>query len=344
MPTENYAYNVSKSGLRIQDQINPTDEELWIPTEKLESILKNKLLGMQFTGLPLRTRSKVIKSEICKALGYPVPQIFTRTKPRFWGQQFDVYIQKSNNLQIWNEKIDTKRRYVIIKLSSEDKITGLRVLTGLELAKLDNTGTLTQKYQARLVLTDKKSELMIGNDTENLKKLISETSIDLRSFSPNEIPKKGQLLPITNIYSYLGKLVGISFPDAGIDQERNRGARLHQLVCEALGFRNYHDDGIFPDITHQLLEIKLQTSLTIDLGLVKPSSNDPLPLPKIDEIVIKHSDVRYAIFYAEIYGDYVIIKNFYLTTGEAFFSRFPQFKGKIVNKKLQITISDKLFE
>lgn len=95
---------------------------------------------------------------------------------------------------------------------------------------------------------------------------------------------------------------------------------------------------------HQLLEVKLQTSPTIDLGLVTPDSQDPLDVPKIGGQQIRHCDVRYAIFYAETDGKYVTLTNLYLTTGEAFFSRFPQFQGKVLNKKLQIPLPRDFFD
>lgn len=345
MPSKMYRFNISKSGLQIHDKIDPNDDELWLPIDKLENILKSNLLGKKFSGLPLRTRSKIIKSEIWKILGYPVPKTFQKTKPRFLGQQFDVYIQKSNNLQIWNEQIEPARRYVIIKLSSDDEIIGLRVFSGNELAKLDKTGTLTQKYQARILVDKSKSELIAAEDTKNISRLIERTSmINLGDYSPNESPKRGMLLPISTIFNILVKLVNTSFPDTGSDQERNRGAKLHEIVCRKLGFKTYQDDGRFPDINHQLLEIKLQTSSAIDLGLIRPDSDKPLALTEIDGIKIRHCDVRYVIFYAEISNDLVILKNLLITTGEKFFTRFPQFQGKIISRKLKIPISDKLFE
>ena len=118
-------------------------------SKKLEEILQESLC-ISLSGLALRTRSKVVKTEVCKAIGYPVPGSFKRTQPRFPGQNFDVYIQKSNNLQIWNEELDASRRYVIVRVDEDNRIGNVRVISGAELAKLDRTGTLTQKYQATL--------------------------------------------------------------------------------------------------------------------------------------------------------------------------------------------------
>ena len=93
----------------------------------------------------------------------------------------------------------------------------------------------------------------------------------------------------------------------------------------------------------QLLEVKLQTSPTIDLGLVCPDSTEALDVPKIQGQQVRHCDVRYALFYAKTDGKQVMLTHFFLTTGEQFFSRFPQFLGKILNKKLQIPLPADFF-
>lgn len=69
----NYRKNIAESGLSIYHLIDPTDPYLYIPMEALEDILADALIGLSLEGYALRTRSKVVKSEICKALGYPIP-------------------------------------------------------------------------------------------------------------------------------------------------------------------------------------------------------------------------------------------------------------------------------
>lgn len=344
MPCIKYVFNISKSSLKIHDAIDVNDSNHWIPTSELEQLLNEKLVGLSLKGMPLRTRSKFVKEEVCKALGYPVPKSFKKTKPRFLGQQFDTYIQKSNNLQIWNEEVCSSRRYVIIRVSEQYKIISIKVITGETLAKLDKTGTLTQKYQARIDVGEDKTELITPNDTDNLTPLLIEKDYyQVSTLLPTDFPTNDNLMPMKEIFEKLKKLVGITFPDAGYDQERNRGAILHKKVCEHLGYISYQDSGQFPDIFNQLLEIKLQTSPTIDLGLVCPDSKDVLDMPLIEGRKIRHCDVRYAIFYAKTNGENVTITNFYLTTGEEFFKRFVQFQGKVLNRKLQIPLSKKLF-
>ena len=98
-----------------------------------------------------------------------------------------------------------------------------------------------------------------------------------------------------------------------------------------------------PDVRHQLLEVKLQTSPTIDLGLVTPESTEPLDVPMLDGVQVRHCDVRYAIFYAKIEGGNVTLTHLLVSSGADFFKRFPQFQGKVLNAKLQIPLPAKFF-
>lgn len=340
---QQYVNAIGKSGLSIYDPIEVGDLELWIPTPELEKLLNSALTGISLAGLPLRKRSKVVKEYVCKALGYPVRSSFRKTQPRFPGQFFDTYVQKSNNLQIWNEELASTRRYVIIRVGEGDMITRVKVVTGDTLALLDTTGTLTQKYQAQLIPGEEKAELISNEDTDLLQPFVRH-GVDLASVaSPVNHPRVGQLLPIEEVFNRLQSLIGERFADIGYDQERNRGAALHRLVCQHLGYADYQDDGQFPDVRHQLLEVKLQTSPTIDLGLVRPNDEEALDVPKIEGQQIRHCDVRYALFHAAMDRGNVILTHLFLTTGEQFFTRFPQFQGKLLNKKLQIPLPADFF-
>lgn len=338
---QHFVREIGASGKSIYDEL-PVGSELRIPAAKMERILDQSLGGESLVGLPLRTRSKVVKQKICRALGYPVPESFRRTQPRFPGQQFDVYVQKSLNLQIWNEELTADRRYVIVGVSDDDLITAVRVITGSDLAKLDSTNTLTQKYQARGDVAQ--CELVSDSDTENVLPLINDDADLSKVDSPSSEPEANKLLSIEKIYNLTGPLIEQTFPDVGADGERNRGAKVHAMVCRALGYGKYHDDGRYPDVRHQLLEVKLQTSPTIDLGLVRPDSDSPLDAPRVGGRRILHRDVRYAVFFADTDGGTVRIKHVVLTTGKDFFGRFPQFQGKVVNRKNQIALPKDFFD
>lgn len=341
---KDYVAAIAASGLQIHDPIEVGDENLWIPAPDLEAILDLALVGITGLDVPIRTRSKLVKEHVCRALGYPVPKSFKKTQPRFLGQLFDTYAQGANNLQVWNEELSATRRYVILRIEDADRISRVKVVNGEELAKLDATGTLTQKYQARLHLNQATEELIADQDTDVLRPHVRAGANLSDKTSPIDYPAHGLLLPISEIFDRLKGAVGRSFPDAGRNQERNRGAALHRIVCELLGYANYRDDGRFPDVRNQLLEVKLQTAPTIDLGLVRPNSVEPLDLSQIDGTQVRHCDVRYALFYAKTDGANVTLTHFFLTTGERFFSRFPQFGGKVLNKKLQIPLPSGFFD
>lgn len=120
---ERYVEAIRQSGLSIYAPIEIGDPEFWIPTPELEQLLTRALAGVSLAELPLRTRSKVVKQHVCRALGYPVLSSFRKTQPRFPGQFFDTYVQKSNNLQVWNEELAPTRRYVIVRVREDDGIT-----------------------------------------------------------------------------------------------------------------------------------------------------------------------------------------------------------------------------
>lgn len=338
-----YKNAIQSSGVDIYSPIDVGDAHFWIPTPHLETLLNDALHGINLSGLALRTRSKVVKTAICKALGYPIPTSFKKTQPRFLEQQLDAYTQKSNNLQIWNEELSPTRRYAIIQLSDQDIVLKTKVVNGQELALLDTTGTITTKYQARLVIGADSHELISAQDTLPMLPCVQPGVAFATSVSPIDEPENGVLMPIREVFDRLSRLVGLSFADPGMDQERNRGAALHRLVCEYLGYARYEDNGQFPDIRHQLLEVKLQTSPTIDLGLVLPSSEAHLDIRQLGNYHPRHCDARYAVFYAKTDGQQVTLTHLFVVTGVDFFTRFRRFEGKVANGKIQIPLPKNFF-
>lgn len=333
-----YVEAIRQSGLSIYDSIEMGDPDIWIPTPELEELLDAALRGASLTGLPIRTRAKRIKEYVCQALGYPVPRSFTKTRPRFPGQFFDVSVQKSNNLQIWNEEIDAERRYVIVGIDHNDVVVRVRVVDGVTLQRLDTTGTLTRKFQARFLPDRMSTELITDVDTQVLSPIV-RSDVNLRGVAgPTDDPEITRLLTVEEVFRRLTPLLGSVFPDTGSDQERTRAAVLHQLACRRLGYSTHHDDGRFPDVRHQLLELKLQTSPTIDLGQVSPDDERRLNVRGLADYGVRHCDVRYAVFGAETDSHVVTLTHLFVVTGERFFERFPRFEGRVVNQKLQIPL------
>lgn len=336
-----YVENIKKSGLTIYDFVSKDNNDLYIPIIELESILDKGMRGFSVNGLALRTRSKVVKSEICRVLGYPVPSSFKKTQPRFLGQNFDTYIQETLNVQIWNEPVDPERRYVFLRVNEEKVISRVKVITGAELVKYDRTGTLTQKYQATMT-TRNKSVLFSKSDTSRIDKWATDDASVLIDVSPNIMPKKNQLLRIASVYSKLLPMVGKSIDYLDAVQERNRGAELHKMICEHLGYSNYEDDGSYPDLVNQLIEIKLQTSPTIDLGLHSPE--DGADVVVASGATFKSEDIRYVVFEGEVNHDKILLKYLYLVNGKDFTEAFPLFKGKGTNAKLQLPLPNNFFD
>lgn len=343
VPGSLFRDRIASSGITIYDRLS-THDPRFLAVADLEGVLREVLVGTSLR-YPIRTRAKRAKAAVCKALGYPVPRSFKKTRPRFPSQNLDVYVQKSDNLQIWNEEVAPERRYVLIRLDSNDVVVGVRVLTGETIARFDRTGTLTSKYQAKRKNTLASSALVSPDDTENFRGLLApqdQVSEEvLATLSPVAAPQRGAVLSIGTVWARLQTLVGCVIADPGIDQERNRGAELHRHVCAALGLHSYRDEGQFPDVPCQGVEVKLQTSPTIDLGLVSPDSEDG-----VQELGpgLRHCDMRYAVFYAaKPVAGTVSLQGVVVSTGKDFFTTFRRFGGLVQNRKLQIPLPRDLF-
>lgn len=337
-----YQAAIRNSGKNIYTPIPVGDIDYWIPDTELEILLNQGLNGLNLSGLANRTRSKVLKTEVCNALGYPAPSSFQKVQPRFFGQQLDIYGQKSLNLQIWNEELSATRRYALIQISEDDIVLKVKVVDGQTLARLDTTGTITKKYQATIETGVNQCELISPQDTVEIQPFTSIYPFHV-NITPVDQPTAGLLLPIQEIFQRLYPLIGQSFPDPGSNQERNRGAALHRLVCHQLGYSNYLDNGKCPDVLHQLLEVKLQTARTIDLGLVLPNSQESINIEPISHYQPRHCDIRYAVFYAQTDGINVTLTHLILTTGKDFFTRFLRFEGNVTNGKIQIPLPRNFF-
>jgi hypothetical protein len=64
-----FVNSIRKSGFTIYTPIMVGDPTYWIPAPELEALLDDGLRGLSVVGLKIRTRSKVVKEEVCKVLG-----------------------------------------------------------------------------------------------------------------------------------------------------------------------------------------------------------------------------------------------------------------------------------
>lgn len=331
---------IAESGVSLYDSIE-VGGDLWMPADLMEAILQTELVGHQFPDVAIKTRSKLAKIEICNVLGYPVPKSFSRRN--FPGQNYDTSVQSANNFQVYNSEISPTRRYVLIRPNQERIIERVRVVSGADLAPLDTTGKLTRKYQARII-DFRQLNLATIKDTPNLLQAITTRGVSVAKKSPIELPDVATLMPIQELFERISPLVGRSFSNPGLLQERNRGGYLHGLVSNALGYKDHSDNGRFPDVRHQLLEVKLQTSPTIDLGAVSPDSEELLEFPALGNVQVRHQDVRYAVFCGNVSNDHVTITGLILVTGMQFFTSFQKFGGLVINNKYQLHLPRDFFD
>jgi hypothetical protein len=332
---------VADLGFDIYEPLTNYPEVVYL-TAELEALLGQELLGQVFDA-PIKTRGKLAKQAVAAALGYPVPKTLRRTQPRFPGQDLDVYVQQSDNLQVWNAEITPTRRYAILRVNAANQVVAVRVIEGAELATFDKTGTLTSKYQAKRRTGRMGSTLVSSHDTEAFiaelaptDDLNAELLVQLR---PASTPRHSQVLSVSSLHERLLGLIGCGLPYS--PSERQRGEQLHRAACEALGLGSYGDTGQFPDIVCQALEVKLQLAGTIDLGLVTPDSQEPaLTLsPRL-----RHCDARYLVAYAARDDDVLRIEHIMTTTGTDFFKEFQRFGGLVQNRKLQLRLPNDFFQ
>jgi len=132
----NYVENIQTSKLSMNHLIPPTNDSLFVPNVILERLLRSRLTNISLDKIPFHMRTKLIKSEICMALGYPIPSLFKRSRPCFPGQNFDVYIQQGMDLPVRGEEINRSKRYVFIRINGRYVITDVKVFAGEQLAAL----------------------------------------------------------------------------------------------------------------------------------------------------------------------------------------------------------------
>ena len=335
---------IRQAFIDIYEPLLPYRAELFYPDDELSALFSASIVDEVLSG-PIRSRSKSAKQMVSRAMGYEPPASFRKERPRFPGQDLDVYVQVSDNLQIWNQEVYPERRYVLIRPGEDGKVEAVRVVRGKQLAHWDTTGTLTSKFQASRDRGHRGSKLVSPNDTAHFAGVLQPSAVPktaLASQGSGNAPKPGSVLPIAEMYKRLLPLIGLRLPPTGAEQDRARGESLQEAVCKELGLGEYKNHGQWPDIVSQALEVKLQTSRTIDLGLVLPTDESAAPdlHPKL-----RHCDARYLIAYGDLDDvGAATITAIVVATGEDFFQEFTQFGGLVKNTKRQIRLPSRLFE
>ncbi|WP_025733951.1 hypothetical protein [Carnimonas nigrificans] len=222
--------------------------------------------------------------------------------PKILLEYLDTYIVTtgtSYNLQVWNRNpniesvqvqyndgsklLANEVRFVFVKIDPEQKVvSGIAVLTpNYIVEKYGKFGKPTVKSQMIISSTARQNVLaqpgsILFYDDE-IQIGASGNQKNLSQYNIHQDPSPESLLPLSTIKEIvLEKLMGQHIPPAST---KTRGQTLEGMVARALGYIVSQGDllaGGLPDIKNQALEVKLQDSPTVDLGLYSPEFEEPI--------------------------------------------------------------------
>jgi len=238
--------------------------------------------------------------------------------PRILREYIDTYIVTtgdSYNLQVWNrnpasnsvqieysseEKLLAKDvRFVFLRVNPDtQEIRSVLILTPKYIeAKFGKFGKPTIKHQ--MLITPRTRELILRNnppiifypDTPRVAEIVSNKGIVVfGSIHDEPIPRAIISLEVLK-GRFVNEIVGAKLDDAAT---KNRGQALELLVSHLLGYAPNEKEllaGGYPDIRNQALEVKVQDSPTVDLGMFSPEFEENVPAcPEMTTL-----DIRYLI-------------------------------------------------
>jgi len=287
------------------------------------------LIGTQLekTGLD-RTDGANLRKMFTQFLGYKEGKGNTKQKvtyytkkgipklKRLWADTFKVYTDANYNLQVWNRNPDGDRP--LVNVDGNDLFEGdvRHIITH----RNEATGTLdcilildgpqiVHHFGKFSVPTIKHQVIISGSKRNQILLMPGSTLIELDNIADNNLqdvmnciknnpnpalfksdPESQCLFSISQLDHLLReKLIGRQLEYQGM---KNAGQTLELIVMQELGY-NVNEgellEGSYPDLRHQLLEIKVQESPTIDMGMHSPLIKE--------EIVggLDTQDVRYLI-------------------------------------------------
>ncbi len=261
-------------------------------------------------------------------------------------------------------------RYLLVFHNSDRVILKATLVTGNELSEWDTTGTQTIKWQAnarRSYRNEISSQIITSpieplqskftgytqqplerkrgpilqeyqNPLERKRRYILQEDLNPQFPLIKERPNPTYLFTHNEIKQALNTLIGRKFDNLGTGQERSIGQALEREIAKALGYQHYQqtDTGDYPDLLHQLIEVKFQFSGTIDLGNHLPTDQSLIEA-SWNEWDITSRDIRYivALMEKDVHGNF-IVDSIVITSGEKFNQYFSIGQGK--NFKIQIPI------
>jgi len=142
--------------------------------------------------------------------------------------------------------------------------------------------------------------------TETLKKanrkkqLIYRKDLEDASVLANQRPDKSLLYTLEEIAVLMEDLMGIDAPrdeEGRILEVRPKGHWFEFEVAKHLGYNYPPAAGLFPDIRHQVLEVKHHTgkSVTVDFGRYHPGSDEIIKETWNRELQLRVNQIRYLI-------------------------------------------------
>lgn len=221
--------------------------------------------------------------------------------PKILLEYLDTYIVTtgtSYNLQVWNRNpnaesvqiqydthnklISSEVRFVLVKIDTEKRIESIAVLTpDYIVRKFGRFGKPTIKNQ--LIVSSSARQAILANKCpvlfyEDEHPMASRQNINnIPKFGIHDAPTPTSLLPLSLIKEiFIDKLLGNTIPSAST---KNRGQALEGMIASALGYNYTKGDllaGGYPDIRNQALEVKIQDSPTVDLGLYSPEFEESI--------------------------------------------------------------------
>ena len=288
------------------------------------------LIGRKYplTGKPRTDGSNIRKLVATTLLNHPLPEPASNQDymivppgkkgvPKILREFIDTYIVttgNSYNLQVWNrnpasESVQVQYsngsvlsakdvRFIFVPVDPiTETISSIVVLTPDYIeVNFGPFGKPTIKHQLiisgsmRDSILSLQPPVFIGTDTNRLNELVTSSFVKPTA-SIHDAPQPGMIFDITLLEAKLSKhLLGMIIPP---DATKTRGQTLEKIVARLLGYTTSNKllAGGYPDVMNQLLEVKIQDSPTVDLGLYSPQFEETLPAMRN----ITTRDVRYLI-------------------------------------------------
>ncbi|WP_428033241.1 hypothetical protein [Amphritea sp.] len=294
-------------------KVPPKEKSFLTPPRELAEKL-NVLVGQRFelTGKSRTDGSNLRKLVASTLLANSAPDGASRNTfevippkgvPKILLEYVDTYIAtsgRSYNLQVWNRNPSSESvqveytsgetlqsgevRFVLVKVSPlTSLITAVAVLTpDYVVNKFGVFGKPTVKHQ--LIISSSARRSVLANP-ENIFFYDDPVSVgcssnisNLSKYSIHDKPTKDSLLPLSTIKDIIqDQIIGLTIESAAT---KSRGQMLEGIFAKALGY-NVQDGellaGGYPDIRNQALEVKIQDSATVDLGMYSPEFEVAVP-------------------------------------------------------------------